>query len=257
METADRASLIRKIKVSLMRIHRIVRSTHGLFIAAGATSLVGCSGAQSGSTVSAGTARFEFLTPTLLRMEYSPTGTFVDAPTAAVQKRSWPAVEVRSTRKNGWLIAASTAVTVRYRLESGPFTAINLKVSWNDPVGAPHEWHPGEEDRRNLGGLTYSLDNISTASVPEGQMDLESPVNDVNPGIELMLEGSGHLVSRRVVRRDENDRVYDLTERFLAQADAFPYCQKKDIIDAVSRIYDMEVRAPALIEQGTLEPEYL
>src|SRR2546430_15147190 len=94
-------------------------------------ALVAC-GAKTHSqpTIRAGNARFEFLTPSLVRMEYSPAGTFIDAPTAVVQKRDWPAVQVRSTQKQGWLIAASSGMTLRYRLESGPITAGNLTVTW-------------------------------------------------------------------------------------------------------------------------------
>src|SRR5947208_11134104 len=152
-------------------------------------ALVAC-GAKTHSqpTIRAGNARFEFLTPSLVRMEYSPAGVFVDAPTAVVQKRDWPAVQVQSTQKEGWLIAATGAITLRYRLRSGPFTAANLSVTWNDPAGAAHAWHPGDVDPLNLGGLTYSLDNISKANLPAGQMDLESPVNDMIPGIDVLLE---------------------------------------------------------------------
>ncbi|MGH8111593.1 MAG: hypothetical protein ACREPL_06625, partial [Rhodanobacteraceae bacterium] len=49
---------------------------------------------QGTSTVLAGKARFEFLTPSLVRMEYSPTGNFVDVPTAVVEKRDWPHVDL-------------------------------------------------------------------------------------------------------------------------------------------------------------------
>ena len=70
-------------------------------------------------------------------------------------------------------------------------------------------------------------------------------------------EGYGHMIARRIVRRDPaNNKPYDLTERFLMQASDFPFCQKKDIIDAVSRIYDMEVRAPVYIDNGPIEPEW-
>ena len=58
------------------------------------------------------------------------------------------------------------------------------------------------------------------------------------------------------MRRDENRKVYDLTQRFLMQVSDFPFCQKKDIIDAVARIFDMEVRAPVCIDNGPLEPEW-
>jgi len=139
------------------------------------------------TTVTAGNARFEFLTPSLVRMEYSPSGVFVDAPTVVVQKRDWPAVPVEQREQDGWLVAVSSAMTVRYHLQSGAFDAANLKVTWKDQEGAAHEWHPGQTDPLNLGGLTYSLDNVSAANLPKDGMDLESPLNDAIPGIDLVL----------------------------------------------------------------------
>src|SRR5579872_5686308 len=73
----------------------------------------------SGPTVVAGNARFEFLTPWLVRMEYARSGAFVDAPTAVVEKRDWPEVRVQTTRKDGWLVASTADVRIRYKLESG------------------------------------------------------------------------------------------------------------------------------------------
>jgi alpha-glucosidase (family GH31 glycosyl hydrolase) len=143
--------------------------------------------AQGATAVSAGHARFEFLTGSLVRLEYSPSGAFVDAPTAVVLKRDWPAVRVRSTQENGWLTATARALTVRYRLGSGEFTAANLEVSWKDAAGGVRSWHPGASDPLNLGGLTYSLDNISAANLPAEPHGNESPVNDVIPGIDVHL----------------------------------------------------------------------
>jgi alpha-glucosidase (family GH31 glycosyl hydrolase) len=140
--------------------------------------------AQATSAVWAGNARFEFLTPSLVRMEYSPTAHFVDAPTAVVVKRDWPHVDVRTKAENGWVIARTGAMTLRYRLRSGAFDAANLQVQWNDG-GTTHAWHPGQVDDRNLGGLTYSLDNVSAENVPTDSRD--SPVHDVIPGIDVLL----------------------------------------------------------------------
>ncbi len=153
--------------------------------------------AQATTTVRAGHARFQFLTASLLRMEYAPGGTFVDAPSVVVLKRDWAPVSVQTSRKDGWLQASSSALIVRYRLESGPFSPANLEVSWRDHAGAVHSWHPGDRDAGNLGGLTYSLDNISEANLPAGQLDLESPVNDSIPGIDLILpQAKPGLLSR-------------------------------------------------------------
>ena len=136
------------------------------------------------SIVTADHARFSFLTSSLVRMEYSPGGGFVDVPTAVVQKRDWAPVDVHVSRENGWLIAATDAMTLRYRLNSGPFNAGNLKVTWT--AGKPGEWRPGVEDAQNLGGLTYSLDNVAKANLTANPLD--SPVDDVIPGIEVKLE---------------------------------------------------------------------
>ena len=139
------------------------------------------------ATIEAGHARFEFLTATLVRLEYAPTGAFVDTPTAVVQKRDWPRVAVESREQDGWLIATTGALSVRYRLRSGAFTAANLEVRWQDRSGTEHSWHPGDVDSGNLGGLTYSLDNISAPNLPRDGLDLESPVDDSIPGIDLVL----------------------------------------------------------------------
>ncbi|HEX5461127.1 MAG TPA: TIM-barrel domain-containing protein [Steroidobacteraceae bacterium] len=138
--------------------------------------------------VSAGHARFEFLTPSLVRMEYSPAGKLIDAPTAVVEKRDWPAVRVSTTRAGGWLILRSSALTLRYRPQAGAFTAADLSVTWPDPAGATHSWRPGQTDPGNLGGLTYSLDNISATTLPPPGEDLGSPIHDIIPGIDVLLQ---------------------------------------------------------------------
>ena len=167
-----------------MSLHRTNRVVAWLFATSVSLSLVSCVETQPKGGAS-GNARFEFLTPSLVRMEYSPNGIFVDAPTAVVQKRDWPAVPVTSIKKDGWLILSSSAMTLRYKLNSGPFTADNLKITWKNTGGA-HNWQPGDVDTQNLGGLTYSLDHVSQDNLPKD--DRDSPVNDIIPGIDIPLE---------------------------------------------------------------------
>ncbi|MGO9851755.1 MAG: TIM-barrel domain-containing protein [Steroidobacteraceae bacterium] len=170
-----------------MRAQRFAGVARSWLLLALASGL-GCAAASGSTTmVVAGKARFEFLTPTLVRLEYSPSGSFADAPSAVVLKRDWPAVPVESHERSDWLIASSSAVTVRYHLGSGAFTAANLEVSWKDRAGSEHQWHPGDVDAHNLGGLNYSLDNISAPNLPRDGMDLDSPVDDSIPGIDLIL----------------------------------------------------------------------
>jgi alpha-glucosidase (family GH31 glycosyl hydrolase) len=154
-------------------------------------------GAEGTTTVVSGKARFQFLTPSLVRLEWSPAGTFTDAPTAVVQRRDWRPVQVAQREEGGWLMLASDTLTLRYRVGSGEFTPANLSVSWNDRSGAAHHWHPGEADPLNLGGLTYSLDNVSQANLLEDATAQASPRNDEIPGIDLVLpKATPGLLSR-------------------------------------------------------------
>jgi len=92
------------------------------------------------------------LTPGLIRIEYSPTAQFIDAPSVAVLKRSWPEVSFQSRKVAGWLEVETGKVTVRYQLGSGEFTAKNLEVRSHDH-GRDLQWKPGEKDDKNLGGV--------------------------------------------------------------------------------------------------------
>jgi alpha-glucosidase (family GH31 glycosyl hydrolase) len=149
------------------------------------------------SAIVSGKARFEFLTPSLVRLEYSKDGHFVDAPTAVVQKRDWPTVAVQTQAKDGWLIAATPALTLRYQINSGELTKTNLQITFKDASGAGHTWHPGDADLLNLGGMPYSLDNISKENLPPDRSDTLTPINDVIPGINIPLkEAKPGLLSR-------------------------------------------------------------
>ena len=160
-------------------------------------SLAGCHQQSVDPTVVAGNVRFEFLTPSLVRLEYSPNQQFVDAPTAVIQKRTWPKVAVQSSQADGWLTTKTSSMTVRYRLQSGAFTAQNLEIAWTDGQGTMHKWHPGDHDPLNLGGLPYSLDHVSEENLPAGRSDTLTPVNDIIPGIEIpLLEATPGLLSR-------------------------------------------------------------
>ena len=114
-----------------------------------------------------GPVRFQALTPTLLRMEYSASGHFVDEPSVAVINRGhWEDVALSSTETDGWLRVSAGKIVVRYKTGSGPFGAENLRVTWADESGE-HAWKPGDKDEQNLGGVPASLDNRSTTAVTD------------------------------------------------------------------------------------------
>jgi len=120
---------------------------------------------KEGSNIICKDARFQFLTPTLVRMEYSSTQSFIDEPTVVVLKRKWENVNVKAGEKNGWIEASSDNITLKYNAGSGKFTKDNLIIAWQDSEGK-HTWSPGDSDKNNLGGIYYSLDGISSNKLP-------------------------------------------------------------------------------------------
>ncbi|WP_329047161.1 carbohydrate-binding protein [Amycolatopsis sp. NBC_01488] len=95
-------------------------------------------------TVTAGNARFQVLSPTLIRTEYAGDGHFTDAATFnAVGRGSFTPPPFTSTTANGVLTIRTSATTLTYQLDSGPFDAGNLQVRANagaTPVTAA-PWH--------------------------------------------------------------------------------------------------------------------
>lgn len=57
-----------------------------------------------------------------------------------------------------------------------------------------------------------------------------------------------HRIVRPIKRRDENNDVYDLTRAFMEEAMRHPFAPHDDLIDAVSRIYDMNLQKPVQYE---------
>lgn len=72
--------------------------------------------------------------------------------------------------------------------------------------------------------------------------------------IKLRERGQGFRVFSPVKRRDHEGNMYSLNKGFLDEYLFFPFSSKKDLIDCVSRIYDMEPVSPVIIDQSTLEP---
>jgi hypothetical protein len=140
-------------------------------------SLAGCglfgpSCKQNGSTLVCGEARFQALTPSLIRLEFSSTSHFINARTAVVTGREWAPVKLSFEQKGGWVTAKTSRLTLRYHVGSGRFTDKNLEISWQDKNGpdgksAGQTWVPGEKDPLNLGGISYSLDGIRQGHFPK------------------------------------------------------------------------------------------
>lgn len=73
--------------------------------------------------------------------------------------------------------------------------------------------------------------------------------------VRMIAQGYENRLSRRIEQEDENGGTYDLTERFRLQVGFYPFTGLKDLIDAVARIYDLDPRPPAWVDEGPIEPD--
>ena len=144
-----------------------------------------CANAGGVKPIVCGNARFEVLTPTLVRMEYSPSAKFVDAPSVSVIKRDWPSVKFTAREDGGWLIISTGKMSVRYKIGRGEFTADNLLITWQ--TAGKHSWKPGDKDDGNLFGIPPTMDGCTKPVTPPGALsrngyflldDSRSPVWD-------------------------------------------------------------------------------
>ena len=66
--------------------------------------------------------------------------------------------------------------------------------------------------------------------------------------------GSMSLVAKAIKQIDEERHVYDVTLKFIEEYMYFPFGRYKDLIDATSRIDDMEPVIPQFISREATEP---
>ena len=63
------------------------------------------------------------------------------------------------------------------------------------------------------------------------------------------------LAAKPIVRKNEEKRIYDLTDDFIKQAMTLPFSGgHDDLVDALSRIYDMDIRPPVIYSKASTLP---
>lgn len=142
---------------------------------AAAMTLMGAGPASAGGpqgrsipTVNSGDARFEILSPTLIRTEYAGDGEFTDAATFnAIGRDGFAPAAYTATTSGGWLTIRTSALTLRYQVGSGPFDAKNLSVRLT-AGGTPVTAAPWQRLTCTVGALCEAenlrLDGVSVAA---------------------------------------------------------------------------------------------
>jgi hypothetical protein len=126
-----------------------------------------------GQSVQTGHLRVQVLSSTLLRLEYAADDTFENRPTFnAIDRspgRTWFTVDTR----NGELRIRTSAVTLHYKLDSGPVTAANTTLDLTI-AGRRTSVHPAFGAARDdtLGGWYRGLDYYTGQAGPVDQLTL-------------------------------------------------------------------------------------
>ncbi len=112
-----------------------------------------------------GKARFQVITPTLIRLEYAENGRFEDRPTLTVPRTPRPVPAYTSTVVDGWRVIRTDQVVLKWRRGSGSFEAADLRLRYLENGTAKTVWPAAGARHRFLGGWTRALD-LSSGPVP-------------------------------------------------------------------------------------------
>lgn len=104
-------------------------------------------------------------------------------------------------------------------------------------------WHETLDAIRDPLGATWTVDLAASKIVIK---PLQGPTRMMRAA---EAQQQNYRIIRPIKRLDETGSIYDLTRRFIDEYTYYPFSQKKDLIDAVSRFYDMEYAVPNLHEQ--------
>jgi len=114
--------------------------------------------------------RFTILTPRLIRIEYNPNHYFEDRPTSLVINRNLGYCNFNNIDNELSLTITTEYFTLHY-IKERPITNKNIKVSIN---GTDKEWTPANKEIRNIGSISYSLDDIqNNPTIDKGLYSLD------------------------------------------------------------------------------------
>jgi hypothetical protein len=92
--------------------------------------------------------------------------------------------------------------------------------------------------------------------VEAGEVKYEEARGVTSAMAKIERAGEKHRILRPIRQKDEEGRLYDLAVRFIVEYLAHPAPGAfDDLIDGTSRIYDMEVIPPIVLNDKDLEPE--
>ena len=151
------------------------------------------------NAVTDGNARFTFLTPHIVRLEYDSSRKFIDNKSFVVINRDLPIVPFTKKQQGKWMIIRTPSLEVRYKHESGKFTPENLLITYTDSPARKIVWKPGMKNNGNLKGTFRTLDGLNG----DTHVDEKSP-KEFEPG--LISRDGWYLID------DTNNFLFDSSD---------------------------------------------
>ncbi len=108
------------------------------------------------------------------------------------------------------------------------------------------DWAQAKDDRVQRLQPDFMSKKFFMAAVVEGESANQKRIRE---------QGQGFRIFKPVKRRDHEGNMYSLNKGFLEEYLTYPFSAKKDLIDAASRIFDMDPVPPVIVDQSALEPE--
>lgn len=121
--------------------------------------------------------RFTVISDGAVRMEYAPDGQFVDTKSFVAVQRAYPAADYR-VKRGAWIEIATPKMVLRYRKNSGPFTASNLSMRSPKGAAVPFVWKPGMQQKGNLKGTYRTLDGYDGDTYVYDERRPKMPIED-------------------------------------------------------------------------------
>lgn len=138
-----------------MRLSHVFASAAALFVSL--TAL-----AQTNVAYQDKNVRISVVTEGVVRLEYSPTGQFVNDSSFIAVNRNYPKAQYKV--KNGGTVVVSTPkLVLKYKKGTGKFTDKNLSIASpkDNKAITPFLWKPGMKDDKNLKGTNLTLDRYN------------------------------------------------------------------------------------------------
>lgn len=156
--------------------------------------------------------RFTVIADGAVRLEYAPDGQFVDAKSFVAVEREYPAAEYK-VKKGAWIEISTPKMILRYKKNSGPFTAANLSIRSPKGAAVPFVWKPGTTQKGNLKGTYRTLDGYDGDTYIYDENHPKIPLEDgllatdgwtlIDDSVNFLFDGNREW--EWVKKRPEND----------------------------------------------------